>query len=425
MRRLAFFLVVLASAAPTSVASAQTFGVELHNTLMPASGAMGGASTARPQDLTSALNGNPATLTQFRGSQFLFGTGWVEPTFNLTQTSNIPVVGPSFIEPFSAKSSAPGTPVGNIGVAQELRELGLPVTVGTGLITSAGGFADFRQVPESRGTNAREFVLSVPTVVGVDLTDRLALGARLALGIAFYDAPFVAVEGMTVDYALRGTVGASYLLSNCTTIGAYYQTEQSFKFDNAVVSPLGARSLDINVGLPTNFGWGIADNRFMNGNLLLAVDILYKLWDDTPFYGSVYDNQWVVQLGSQLTRGRFRFRAGYVWAENPIAANPQFSIGGFPLPSDLASLRYAQALTAITNQHRMSFGVGVADILPGVDLDFMAGGMFRTKEQLGPFSRTSLEGYWIGLGVTWRFGRGSCHRLPAPDSWCETSAAYQ
>src|SRR5262245_46247762 len=74
--------------------SGQSFGVELHNTLMPAAGAMGGVSIAQPQDLTSSINGNPATLTQFTGTQFLFGGAWAEPTFNLTQTSNIPVVGP-------------------------------------------------------------------------------------------------------------------------------------------------------------------------------------------------------------------------------------------------------------------------------------------------------------------------------------------
>src|SRR6188508_1050226 len=83
---------------------AQSFGVELNNALMPAAGAMGGVSVAQPQDLTSSLNGNPATLTQFQGTQFLFGGAWAEPTFNLTQTSNIPTVGPALIAPYSAKS---------------------------------------------------------------------------------------------------------------------------------------------------------------------------------------------------------------------------------------------------------------------------------------------------------------------------------
>jgi len=48
----------------------------------------------------------------------------------------------------------------------------------------------------------------------------------------------------------------------------------------------------------------------------------------------------------------------------------------------------------------------------------MAGGMFRESVQLGAFTTTSIASYWIGAGLTWRFGRGVCERLPTPDSWC-------
>ena len=110
-RRLAAAALLLGAMFGTRAVHAQTFGIELHNTLMPAAGGMGGVSIAQPQDLTSAINGNPAALTQFQGTQFLFGGAWAEPTFNLTQTSNIPIIGPPLIEPYSAKSTAPGTPV--------------------------------------------------------------------------------------------------------------------------------------------------------------------------------------------------------------------------------------------------------------------------------------------------------------------------
>src|SRR6188768_238077 len=69
----ALLIGVLATMAASQIAFAQTFGVELHNTLMPAAGAMGGASLSRPQDLTSALNGNPATLSNFHGGWTSFG----------------------------------------------------------------------------------------------------------------------------------------------------------------------------------------------------------------------------------------------------------------------------------------------------------------------------------------------------------------
>lgn len=431
MRHIGFrFLMLAFVAGGASTALGQSFGIELHNTLMPASGGMGGVSIARPQDLTSAINANPAALTQFRGTQFIFGGGWAEPTFNLGQTSNIPVIplpppiGPDpLIEPFSAKSTAPGTPIGNIGVTQDLSELGLPATFGIGFITTAGGFVDFRQVPESHGTNTGQTIFNMPLALGVDLTDRLSAGASLSLGIAFFDGPFVGVGGMTPAYALRGTVGTNYLLTEATTFGFYYQTEQSYKFHNAfVLNPgPGQTAVDARMDLPQNIGFGVANRALLDGRLLLAVDVIYKLWEEAALYQAVYDNQWAVQVGAQLTRGRYRLRAGYVWAENPIDDTPGSNIGGVVQPGDLPAVRYTQGLLAITSQHRISFGVGVVDVLPGIDMDLMAGGMFRDTEQLGAFTTTSIESYWIGVGLTWRFGRGACYGTSAPDPWCAGS----
>lgn len=416
-----FFVALVTVFGLTSPTFAQSLGTELHNTLMPASGGMGGVSIARPQDLTSAINANPASLTQFRGTQFTFGGGWVEPTFNMTQTSDIPRIGPTpLIEPFSAKSTAPGVPVGNIGVTQDFSSLGLPATLGIGFITTAGAFADYRQVPESNGTNAALTIFSLPVSLGVDLTDRWSIGASMALGIAFFDGPFVGTGGMTPDYALRGTVGTNYLLSDTTTIGGYYQTKQSFTFDNAfrIDSPLLTATNDVAMDLPQNLGFGIANSNLLDGRLLLACDVVYKLWDEADLYEAIYDNQLAVQLGAQITQGRYRLRAGYVWAENPIDQTPGNGLGGVIQPGDLAAVRYSQGLLAVTSQHRMSFGLGIADVLPGVDLDMMAGGMFPDTEQLGDFTSTTIESYWIGLGMTWRFGRGACGPTSAPNCWC-------
>ena len=412
---------VCAAFGGTRAVQAQTFGVELHNTLMPASGGMGGVSIAQPQDLTSGINGNPATLTQFAGTQFIFGGAWAEPTFNMNQQAQIPILDPSpLIEPFSAKSTAPGLPLGNIGVTQDLSELGLPATFAVGFVTTSGAFADFRQVPESHGTNAAMTIFSLPVAVGMDVTDRLSVGANLALGIAFFDGPFVGTGGMTPDYALRSTLGANYQLTDCTTVGGYYQTRQSFTFDNAFLidRPILQVNNDIKMELPQNIGLGLANHALMDGRLLVGVDVLYKLWDEADLFGAVYDNQWVLQLGTQYTLGRVRLRAGYAWAENPIDQTPGSSIGGVVQPGDLRAVRYTQGLLAITCQHRISAGVGIVDVLPGIDLDLMAGGMFKDSEQLGNFTTTSVESYWVGLGMTWRFGRGACDNVPAPDSWC-------
>ncbi len=405
-RRAGVLLLGAAALFASHAASAQTFGVELHNTVMPASGAMGGASIARPQDLASALNANPASLSDFRGTQFMFGGAWAEPTYNLTQTSNIPIIGSPLIEPYSAKSTAPGTPMGNFGVTQDLEILDLPATIGLGFVTTSGAFVDFRDVPESHGTNTGMAIFSLPMAVGIDMTENLSLGASLAMGIAFFDGPFVGASGMTPDYALRGTIGSNLDLTDATTVGAYYQTEQQFHFDNAVLLNPGPTQtrFDVDMDLPQNIGLGVANESLMEGQLLLAVDLLYKLWDEASMYGAIYDNQWVVQCGTQYTMGRYKLRAGYVWAENPIDQTPGNNIGGVIQPGDLPAARYTQGLLAVTGQHRISGGVGIADLLPGIDGDLMAGGMFEDSEQLGPFTKTSIASYWVGLGLTWRYG---------------------
>ena len=401
-------------------ADAQAFGIELHNTLMPASGGMGGVSLALPQDLQSALNGNPATLSQFRGTQFSMSGVWGEPTYNVQHTGGVlPNVGN-----FSAKSQAQGAVLGNIGVTQDLRALGVPGTVGMGLIASSGAGVDFRHVPASNGTTAFIQGLQVVSGAGLDLTDRLSAGANIMLGTGTIDGPFIGLTAAAYDYALRGSVGLNYDVTCCTKLGFYYQTSQSYQFDDAVRLELPgggfSTTQDINMQLPDNIGIGIANRSLMNGRLLLATDILFKQWENADFFQAFYQNQWVFQLGAQYQYNRrVRFRLGYVYAENAIDPNPGLSAGGVTPPGPLqAGIEYIQAQFAAINEHRMTAGVGVRDVLPGVDFDLFAGGMFHASEDFGAFTSADVEAYWIGAGVTWRFGRGSCCRLPVPDEWC-------
>ena len=104
MRFPIFLLAAGLVASLTPTAFAQTYGVELHNTLMPASSGMGGTSFTQPQDIQSAIYGNPATMTQFEGTQAAFSGAWGEPTINVTQSADAPLIG---VSPYSAKSQAP------------------------------------------------------------------------------------------------------------------------------------------------------------------------------------------------------------------------------------------------------------------------------------------------------------------------------
>jgi long-chain fatty acid transport protein len=382
---------------------AQSFGVELHNTMMPASGGMAGASLSRPQDLQSAMNGNPATLTQFRGTQFSLGGGWAEPTYNVTQLDALPLVG---VDPFSAKSGTPGGLVPAVGITQDFSALGLPVTMGLGVMGNAGAGVDFRDVPEANGTSAQYLALDTVAGVGVDITDRLAFGGALVLGTSYLDGPFVDLTGMVPAYALRGSVGVNYWLAENTSAGLYYQTKKHFTFDDAVLFPNGIL-LDVEFEHPENLGLGVANSSLLEGRLLLAADVLYKVHSDADFLRAIYTDQWVLQLGAQYAAtSRLRLRLGYAYNENPMRGATVTSIGGVELPDGVPGLRYVQGQFAAIPEHRVTGGVGVRDVLPGVDLDLFAGGMFENTDQFAS-TLVSVESYWVGLGMTWRFGRGA------------------
>jgi long-chain fatty acid transport protein len=395
-------------------AHAQTFGIELHNTLMPASGGMAGTSLARPQDLQSAINGNPATLTQFKGTQFSFGGAWVEPTFNIEQTATLPLAG---VDPFDAKSGQPGSVLGNIGVTQDVSVLGLPATFGIGFKSNAGLGIDFRGVPESNGTSAQYISLDMIGGAGVKLTDRLSVGASFVLGTSFLDGPFVGNGAMVLDYGIRGSLGLTYDVGCDTTLGAYWQTKKRFTFHDAI-SFGGGPFQDIDLDHPENFGIGIANRSLMDGCLLVACDVLYKRYSEADFFQAIYTDQWVFQFGAQYELNRrVRLRAGYAYNENPMRDAVLGGAGGVFPPYGIPAIRYVQGQFAAISQHRITGGIGCRDILPGIDLDLSAGGMFENSDTFSTTTAT-IESYWLAVGLTWRFGRGACERLPVPDHWC-------
>jgi long-chain fatty acid transport protein len=396
-RACAAALIAAATAASLPAARAQSYGVEFHNTMMPASGAMGGASVARPQDHLSAINGNPATLMQYPGTNFTFGGAWAEATYNIAQLEPLPLVG---VDPYSAKSQQPGGSAGNIGVAQEIELAGVPSVFGLGFFTGAGGGVSFRQVPESNGTSAQYVNLDVIAALGVPMTERLSLGGAFTIGTAFLDGPFTDTGGMTTAYGLRGTVGATYALSDNTTLGAYWQTKKHFHFEDAAV--FNRQGFDVTFDHPENVGLGIADQGFMDGRLLLAMDVLYKQYDNAAFLEDIFKNQWVYQFGAQYqASSRVKLRCGYSYNTDPMRVATRTEIGGVPLPDGVPALRYIQGQFAAIGLHHVTAGVGLANILPGVDSDFLVGGMFEESQRFAG-TIASVESYWVGMYLTWR-----------------------
>ncbi len=379
-------------------AYAQSYGVDIHNLINPASGGMGGTSIARPQDIQSAIFGNPSTLAQFRGTQFSLGAAWSEPTFDVTH--NGAVTGTAY----SGKSSSQGSLLPTIGVIQDLSCLGVPGSLGVGVTTLSGISEQLTNQPGSIGTHSEYLVLGVTIGAGLDLTERLAFGATITLGDGYVGGGFVSNTVMTHDFGLRGTFGVDYDLTSNTTVGTFYQTAMPFRFDNLLLLAPPSTFTDVEIEQPDNIGLGIANTSFVGGDLLLAVDVMYKSWDNSDYWRDLYEDQWVASFGAQLTRGRLNYRLGYAFSDSPIDRNPGATINGVPFGQPV--VEYYQATQAgVISQHRLTGGIGIADIMPGVSVDLFAGAMLPESHQFGPHTSASLKVWYAGGGITWRFGQ--------------------
>ncbi len=402
-RHLLGLVIAFVVAAHAGLARGQGYGTDLQNVMGPASGGMAGVSVARPQDVPSAIFGNPATLAQFEGTQFTLGGGWMEgyPTVTNDGTGNGGV-------PFTATSRTEGGMATEIGVAQDLRSLGMAGTMGMGIAGLAGAGAEYRgDVPGSfiNNESSELLVLGVNIGAGFKVSDRLSVGAAITLGAGFEQLGLVGPivgSAMVNSYALRGTAGFDYDLNDCNTLGFYYQSKLSLDFPSA--ARVGSTYYDVKVAQPTTFGLGIANTALMEGKLLLAADVYYKLWDDAALYQSMMVNQWAFAVGAQLTRDNMKYRLGYSYNSNPINHSVGSNFDNIPgtIQSDIQL--YQATSLPLVNQHRITGGVGRQDLLfTGFDLDLFAGGLLPASDNFGPHSSASLALYYVGLGFTWRY----------------------
>ena len=128
------------------------------------------------------------------------------------------------------------------------------------------------------------------------------------------------------------------------------------------------------------------------------------LWrENAPLYEDIYINQWAFALGGQLTRGKLKYRLGYSYNTNPVNHTVGDNLAGFPVGQAAVQLFQATSTAAIS-QHRITGGIGREGFLiPNLDLDLFAGGLLNAHDEFGA-SQASVAVYYIGLGLTWRFG---------------------
>lgn len=389
----------------------QGYGTDIQNVLGPASGGMAGVSVAMPQDVPSAIFGNPATLTQFHGTQFTFGGAWVEGYPTIINNGDLNTANPGV--PFSSTSRSQGVAAPEIGVTQDFECYGLPGTIGIGLAGLAGVGAEYRgRAPAGSFVNNISnslLILGINLDAGVQLTDNVSVGAAFTLASAYEQLGLVGPtisSAMANDYGIRGTLGLDYAWNDCTDIGFYYMSPLDLQFNDAL--RVGSTFHDVRIQQPTTFGVGVANHAFMDGRLLVAADVYYKLWEDADLYRDVYVNQWAFAIGTQLTNGCYKYRLGYSYNDNPL----NHSVGGNldRIPVGQSAVQLFQAASAgMINQHRLTTGIGIDGFLfPNVEMDMFVGGLFNAHDTFGS-NQEHLAIWYAGLGWTWRYD-DCCYR---------------
>ncbi|MCO8123744.1 outer membrane protein transport protein [Stieleria sp. TO1_6] len=403
-----YLIAQIALLGPLIAVHSQSDGAELHNNVMPASGAMGGTSFSRPQDVQSAINGNPATMTQFAGTTTGFGGVFIEPTVNINQSRSIPLLN---VDPYSGKSDTPASLAANIGVIQQIELMGQPISFGLGLITNAGLGVDFRPIDASNGTHVSYLALDLVNALAVEVAPDLTVGGSITIGTSIMDGPFVGASSSQTDYATRFTLGANYELGSGTSIGGFWQSKKDLTFDNVIEfasGPLAGVRQDMRLEHPMNLGVGIANRSLMNGRLLLAADVIYKNWADAEFFKSIYNDQWMLQLGTQYAAtDRCKLRMGYAVNEDPTRDTVPGTIGGVVPVGGVPAVEYLQAQFAVVTQHRLTGGIGLVDVMPNTDFDIAVGGVFNGDKTFGS-TTIDIEGYYVAFGFTFRPSVGCC-----------------
>lgn len=380
-------------------ANASNFGTDLNLTMMPAAGGMGGVGIARPQDVGASVFGNPATLTQFKGTNFMFGATFYAPDVSADHD------GTTSGTAWSGDSEAGPYLVPNIAVTQSL---GANTVVGGGLSVVAGVGSDYRGKSGSLDPLAELLVFGANAGVAHQLNEKLSIGAMATIGMGLGQAGLTSNTASTSNFGIRGTLGLTYA-SGPSTVGAYYRSPLAIKYENMVqYSANGFHSPTFEQ--PQEVGLGLANESLMGGKLLLAADVVWKDWSSADSYRDLYEDQTIFALGAQYSTGPYRFRAGYAHADSPIKQNVGSSVGsissllvgGVTTPMNPTLTRYVQATnTEVIWEDQVSLGVGM-DVTKNITFDAHAGYGLKRDEQIGA-TKVDAGAFQAGVAFTWHF----------------------
>ncbi|MFQ5535081.1 MAG: OmpP1/FadL family transporter [Sphingomonadales bacterium] len=436
---LGVFVGLAAIGLATGAAQAGPMGSELDLGMTPASGGMEGVGIARPQDNTSMLFGNPATLTQLKGAtSFTFGGSYVSPELKANGTVAVPnpanPLGPPALLPFQGDSRLEDLAMPNAAVVQRLSD---NLVVGMGFTGLSGLGSDWRSVlPPSFSLVADLKLFGGGMSVGYKLNDQISFGGTFLLGIGSLQVGTVPSTASVNDFGVGGIVGVTYD-NGAFTFSTSYKSEVQITYDRVLtvrnildptVTPDDAFA-GFTLTQPREIMIGLATEQ-MIPDTLLEVDFRWKNYSDAEGYSSFWRNQWKIAFGVQHhLNPKMIMRAGYSYSR--AIAKPADQLGftfgnvgqlfapGFPgqlfgleenvAPVTPGLIQLVQATIADGHwQQGVSVGMGymlMPNLRADVNFSFSYDGNITLNDPLGSGQSIDVNGKLLaaGMGLTWTF----------------------
>jgi len=356
---------------------------------------MGGADLAIANDAT-AINANPATLTGLKSEIDFDFTAFGPQVHHTDAASDADGKNPYFYMPLLAYVSG-----------------GSPISWGIGIFPQGGMGVDYKdkvknQIGQTDSLYSNLSHMRIVPAAAYQVNEQLSLGIGLQLGYSTFDMeyyPKLAMEfknGKSYSYGAR--LGALYKANEQVSIGAIYNTKQSFeyegdiKFGSAYGSASG-KSKFKDFSWPSEIGIGISYKPF--DGLTLGLDVSQLQWSDAvnkPYlapdiagfttipFTMEWENQTVIALGGAYKlNDSLTGRIGYNYGKSPVP-NKNLS----PL------------FPAIQESH-LTLGVGYATSSPvTIDGYFVYAPEAKQTDSTGSYSE-KMSQTTLGIQVGYRF----------------------
>ena len=320
--------------------------------------------------------------------------------------------------PFKGSSSNDQLAAPHAVVVQRLSS---KLVAGFGFTGVSGLGSDWRNVQNVPNLVADLGLFGANMSAAYQVSDQLSIGGTFTLGIANLEAGLTDNSANTHQFAISGSVGATYD-AGIVVLGLAYKGPLEVEYKNMIETSPDVFS-NFTLEQPQEVQFGIATGRGFSDNTIIELDFRYKNWDNADGYNSFWKDQYIYSLGGQHKIGNIYVRAGYsynseiakdsndlgnAFGEILFVKNPGFGTGTDPtqppsIPVTPTFLQLAQATIADGHwQQSVSVGLGLEVPQTNIRLDVNTSYAFDGETELGPFHNDGSL-FTAGMGLTWSF----------------------